>query len=105
MYPACNVPKKEPATALLFNSFWRVTSDTLISDRLQKENGLSPISQPLYSVQFVNLYPFSYELLHVPMQARLYHHLLREQGASSHLAVLPFGIVVARSNLYESMSV
>ena len=41
--------------------------------------------------------PFSYELLHVSMQIRLYHGASKDRGtltASTYLGVLPDGIVV-----------
>ena len=41
--------------------------------------------------------PFSYELLIVSYESRLYLHPIRMSPISTHLNVLPFGIVVERS--------
>ena len=48
---------------------------------------------------------FLIPFLHIPMQLRLYHHhsIKNELGASTHLSVLPFGIVVERSSFEASL--
>lgn len=42
-------------------------------------------------MQLAKLHPFSYELLHVPMQTRLYHDLSEAASVSDRLALLSYG--------------
>ena len=48
----------------------------------------------MYSHRFVTSMQFSYELLYITIQFRLYHHPDRMPPISAHLGVLPSGIVV-----------
>lgn len=59
-------------------------------------------SSTLCSIRGVSTYP-EFIQLYVPIEIRLYHHPGRMLPASTHLGVLPFGIVVALS-LHEGLA-
>lgn len=57
------------------------------------------------SVVVVKYYPFSYELLYISVQIRLYLIPFWNLTASTHLSVLPLGIVVTRSSFKASLGI
>ena len=78
----------------------------IVYPKSRKDYPLQPLPLKQHYVQNVSLltFPLFFEQLHVTMQIRLYLQPFWLDGASARLSVLPYGIVVAPSDIAISLA-